>query len=108
MPLKKMKTLRETLREKNLLNNFLEEQTYRLSKNDSKITIHPLRNYLDVSLLGGWLSQSPLVLWPSTEVLLEVADGKLGLGLLQEAETLGNRNPIPEEKAFSSTTLGVW
>ena len=50
MPLKKMKTLRETLREKNLLNNFLEEQAYRLSKNDSKITIHPLRNYLDVSL----------------------------------------------------------
>jgi hypothetical protein len=48
------------------------------------------------------------VLWPSTEVLLEVADGKLGLGLLQEAETLGNRNPIPEEKAFSSTTLDLW
>ena len=108
LPLKKMKTLRETLREKNLLNNFLEERAYRLSKRDSKITIHPLKNYLDVSLLGGWLSQRPLVLWPSTEVLLEVADGKLGLGLLQEAETLGNRNPIPEEKAFSSTTLGLW
>ena len=73
-----MKTLRETLREKNLLNNFLEEQTYRLSKNDSKITIHPLRNYLDVSLLGGWLSQSPLVLWPSTEVHLDFSGGMFG------------------------------
>ena len=52
IPLMKMKTMRETLMEKkkNLLNNFLEEQAYRLSKNDSKITIHPLRNYLDVSL----------------------------------------------------------
>ncbi|XP_061263620.1 pregnancy-associated glycoprotein 2 [Bos javanicus] len=47
-----MKTLRETLREKNLLNNFLEEQAYRLSKNDSKITIHPLRNYLDTAYVG--------------------------------------------------------
>uniref|UniRef100_G3X7I3 Peptidase A1 domain-containing protein n=1 Tax=Bos taurus TaxID=9913 RepID=G3X7I3_BOVIN len=52
LPLKKMKTLRETLREKNLLNNFLEEQAYRLSKNDSKITIHPLRNYLDIAYVG--------------------------------------------------------
>ncbi|XP_027388378.1 pregnancy-associated glycoprotein 2-like [Bos indicus x Bos taurus] len=52
LPLKKMKTLRETLREKNLLNNFLEEQAYRLSKNDSKITIHPLRNYLDTAYVG--------------------------------------------------------
>ena len=49
-------TLRETLREKNLLNNFLEEQTYRLSNSDSKTATHPLRNYLDVSLLGEWLS----------------------------------------------------
>ena len=104
-----MKTLRETLREINLLNNFLEEQAYRLSKRDSKITIHPLRNYLDVSLLGGWLSsQRPLVLWPSTVVLPEVAGGMLGLGLLQESETLRHRDPIPEEKALSSTTLGLW
>ena len=100
-----MKTLRETLREKNLLNNFLEEQTYRLSKNDSKITIHPLRNYLDVSLLGGWLSQSPLVLWPSTEVLLEVADGKLGLGLLQEAETLGNSGSTQRRRHYHPQLL---
>ena len=59
MPLRKMKTLRETLREKNLLNNFLEEQAYRLSKRDSRIATHPLRNYLDVSLLGEWLFTAP-------------------------------------------------
>ncbi|XP_061263748.1 pregnancy-associated glycoprotein 2-like [Bos javanicus] len=52
LPLRKMKTLRETLREKNLLNNFLGEQAYRLSKRDSKITIHPLRNYLDMAYVG--------------------------------------------------------
>nr|XP_020769595.1 pregnancy-associated glycoprotein 2-like [Odocoileus virginianus texanus] len=59
LPLRKVKTLRETLREKNLLNNFLEERAYRLFKNDSKTTILPLRNFLDVSLLGGWLSTPP-------------------------------------------------
>ena len=56
LPLREVKTLRETLREKNLLNNFLEERAYRLFKNDSKTAILPLRNFLDVSLLGGWLS----------------------------------------------------
>uniref|UniRef100_A0A8C2RZP2 Peptidase A1 domain-containing protein n=1 Tax=Capra hircus TaxID=9925 RepID=A0A8C2RZP2_CAPHI len=59
LPLRKMKTLRETLREKNLLNNFLEEHAYRLSNSDSKTATHPLRNYLDVSLLGGRLSTAP-------------------------------------------------
>ena len=39
--------------------------------------------------------QHPLVLWPSTGAHLEVPGGTLGLGLLQEAETVGNRDPIP-------------
>ena len=46
--------------------------------------------------------------WPSIGVLLEVAGGILGLGLLQEAETVGNMTPFPEEKALSSSTLGLW
>ncbi|XP_065793512.1 pregnancy-associated glycoprotein 2-like [Muntiacus reevesi] len=52
LPLRKVKTLRETLREKNLLNNFLEEQAYRLSKRDTNIATHPLRNFLDMVYVG--------------------------------------------------------
>ncbi|XP_011957334.2 LOW QUALITY PROTEIN: pregnancy-associated glycoprotein 2-like [Ovis aries] len=52
LPLRKMKTLRETLREKTLLNNFLEEHAYRLSNSDSKTATHPLRNYLDNCYMG--------------------------------------------------------
>ena len=51
--------------------------------------------------------QHPLVLWPSTGAHLEVPGGTLGLGLLQEAETVGNRNPFPEEKAVLSSNLGL-
>ena len=39
--------------------------------------------------------QRPLVLWPSTGAHLEVPGGMMELGLLQEAETVGNRGPIP-------------
>ena len=62
LPLKKMKTLRETLREKNLLNNFLEEQAYHLSQNsfhDQKFLSQPLKNLMDVSIFGGWCSTAP-------------------------------------------------
>ncbi|XP_061013384.1 pregnancy-associated glycoprotein 2-like [Dama dama] len=52
LPLRKVKTLRETLREKNLLNNFLEGQAYRLSKRDIEIATHPLRNFLDIAYVG--------------------------------------------------------
>ena len=63
MPLTKTKTMREILREKNLLNNFLEEQASRMSDDsasDPKLSTHPLRNALDVSGLGGWCSIAPL------------------------------------------------
>ncbi|XP_043775591.1 pregnancy-associated glycoprotein 2-like [Cervus elaphus] len=55
MPLTKTKTMREILREKNLLNNFLEEQANRLSDDsasDPKLSIHPLRNALDMAYVG--------------------------------------------------------
>ncbi|XP_057582523.1 pregnancy-associated glycoprotein 2-like [Hippopotamus amphibius kiboko] len=55
IPLMKIKTMRETLREKNLLKHFLEEDTYNTSQNapdDPKILIQPLRNYLDLSYIG--------------------------------------------------------
>ena len=48
----------------------------------------------------------PLVLWPGTGVHLEAPGGMLGLGLLQEAETLGNRDPIPREEG--TLILNSW
>ena len=65
IPLTKVKTMRNTLSEKNMLNNFLKEHAYRVSQISSpgsNITIHPLRNIMDVSVLGGWCSTASLVL----------------------------------------------
>ena len=42
--------------------------------------------------------QRPLVLWFSTEAHLEVPGGMLGLGFLQEAETLENRDPTQRRR----------
>ncbi|XP_032496057.1 pregnancy-associated glycoprotein 2-like [Phocoena sinus] len=55
IPLTKMKTMRETLREKNLLTNFLLNNNDDRSQNvahDPKLSLHPLRNYLDVAYVG--------------------------------------------------------
>ena len=54
--------MRNTLNEKNMLNNFLKEHAYRpsqISSGGSNITIHPLRNIMDVSVLGGWCYTAP-------------------------------------------------
>uniref|UniRef100_A0A4W2BPF8 Peptidase A1 domain-containing protein n=1 Tax=Bos indicus x Bos taurus TaxID=30522 RepID=A0A4W2BPF8_BOBOX len=51
IPLTKVKTMRNTLSEKNMLNNLLKEHAYRLSQICSRglnITIHPLRNIMDM------------------------------------------------------------
>ncbi|XP_057583135.1 pregnancy-associated glycoprotein 2-like [Hippopotamus amphibius kiboko] len=55
IPLTKIKTMRETFREKNLQTNFLEENTNSSSQNasdDPNITLLPLRNCLDVVYVG--------------------------------------------------------
>ncbi|XP_027388307.1 pregnancy-associated glycoprotein 2-like [Bos indicus x Bos taurus] len=56
IPLRQMKTMRETLRERNLLTNFSEEHPYNLSQkaaNDQNIIYHhPLRSYKDFSYIG--------------------------------------------------------
>ena len=62
IPLRKVKTMRNTYSEKNMLNNFLKEHAYRLSQISScgsNIIIHPLRNIMDVSVFGGWCSTEP-------------------------------------------------
>ena len=48
--------MRNTLSGKNMLNNFLKKNAYRLSQisfRGSNLTIHPLRNIYDVSILEG-------------------------------------------------------
>ncbi|KAI4561740.1 hypothetical protein MJG53_016794, partial [Ovis ammon polii x Ovis aries] len=55
IPLKKVKTMRNTLSDKNMLSNFLKEHVYRLSQISSfgsDITIHPLRNIMDMLHIG--------------------------------------------------------
>jgi len=66
IPLRQVKIMRNTLSEKKKktlsLNNFLREHAYRLSQISScgsNITIHPLRNIMDVRVLGGWCSTAP-------------------------------------------------
>ena len=61
----KGKTMRNILSEKNMLNNFLKENAYRLSQissHGSNLTIPLLRNIMEVSVLGTWCSTGPLVL----------------------------------------------
>ena len=86
----------KTLSGKNILNNFLKEHAYRLSQisfRGSNLTSHPLRNIRDVSILGGWCSTVPPCSLARHGAHLEVPGGMLGLGFLQEAETLENRDP---------------
>ena len=50
--------------------------------------------------------QLPLVLQPSTGAHLEVTGGMLGLGLLQEAGTVGNKDAIP--RGEGTLILNSW
>ncbi|KAM5223986.1 pregnancy-associated glycoprotein-like [Hipposideros larvatus] len=58
IPLTKIKSMRENLREKNLLKNYLERYPYRLTykflqkQPDSGIPFEPMSNYLDLSYIG--------------------------------------------------------
>ncbi|KAM7226441.1 hypothetical protein CapIbe_022586 [Capra ibex] len=55
IPLTKVKTMRKTLSEKSILKNFLKEHAYRqsqISSRGSNITIHPLRNIMDMVYVG--------------------------------------------------------
>ena len=61
----RVKLMRKTRSEKNMLNNFLKENAYRLSQissHGSNLTIPLLRNIMEVSVLGTWCSTGPLVL----------------------------------------------
>ena len=54
--------MRKTPSGKKMLNNFLKEHPYRLSQisfRGSTLTINPLRNIMDVSILGECCSTAP-------------------------------------------------
>ena len=54
--------MRNTVSGNNMLNSFLKEHAYRLSQisfRGSNLTSRPLRNIMDVSILGGWCSTEP-------------------------------------------------
>ena len=65
IPLRKVKIMRNTCSDKNMLNNFLKEHAYRLSQISSRcsdIPIHPLRNIMDGVFWEYGAPQRPLVL----------------------------------------------
>ena len=105
----KMKTMRETLRERSLLTNFSEEHPYSLSQNatnDQNIIYHPLRNHKDVSVLEGWCSTAPpgaLALhWGSSGD----AHGVVGAGAPAGGRNTGEQGPIP--RGEGSLILNSW
>ena len=58
----KMSIMQDTLKRRKVMNSFLEEHTYSLFRNSAKkkkFSILPLRNFKDVSVLGGWCSPVP-------------------------------------------------
>ena len=62
IPLTKMKTMQEAIREKQLLEDLLDEQPRRLSQDsdpDQKFSSHQLKNFQNVSVLGGLCSTAP-------------------------------------------------
>ena len=110
IPITQMKTMRETLRERNLLTNFSEEHPYNLSQkaaNDQNIIYHhPLRSYKDVSVLGGWCSTAPpgaLALhWGSSGD----ASGDVGARAPARGRNTGGQGPIP--RGEGSLILTSW
>ncbi|XP_068832128.1 pregnancy-associated glycoprotein 1-like [Capricornis sumatraensis] len=55
IPLRRVKTMRNTLSGKNMMNNLLKEHAYRLNEisfHGSNLTIHPLRNFMDMLYVG--------------------------------------------------------
>jgi len=93
--------MRKTLSGKNMLKDFLKEHPYRRSQisfRGSKLTIYPLRNIMDVSILGGWCSTAPPCSLARHGAHLEVPGGVLRVGFLQEAETVEKRDPTQRRR----------
>ena len=63
IPLTKIKSMRDSLREKDLLKDYLDEhpysQAYRFIQKQPGVTYESMRNYLDVSVVGVALHSPP-------------------------------------------------
>ncbi|MXQ90785.1 hypothetical protein E5288_WYG016245 [Bos mutus] len=91
-----------------MLNNFLKEHAYTLSQISSRgsnTNIHPLRNIMDVSVLGGWCSTAPpgalAYQWGSSGDAM----WDFGAGAPAGGRNTGQKGPHTEEKTLSSSTL---
>lgn len=100
--------MRENLREKDKLKDYLESHPYNLAYKsddsadlDSATHFVPMRNYLDVSAVGG-PTGAPAKCWGSSG---GVSGGGPGPGLPQ-TETPGNRDPI--HKREGTHDLNTW
>ena len=108
IPLRRVKTMRKTLSGKNMLKNLLKKHPYRLSQisfRGSNLTIHPLRNIRDV--FGRMaLHSAP---WCSSLAWSSSGGSRwdVGVGVPAGGRDTGKQEPHPEEKAFSSPTVGL-
>ena len=91
-----------------MLNNFLRGHVYRLSQFSSRgsgITIHPLRNIMNVNVLGGWCSTVP----PGALALHWGSSGDatwdVGAGAPAGGRNTGPKGPHTEEKTLSTSNL---
>lgn len=114
IPLTKVKSIRENLREKGLLKNFLKEHPFNMIQNrlnqkpapQGKVSRQPLRNYFDVSTQEGWPHSAPWCFgqaWGSPEGARRDAGAGSPAG---SRTTGGSGTSYPEEKALP--TLNSW
>ena len=98
IPIKKKQALQEIFRVKVLTKKFpagKSLQSVQQFWSLPEFLISSPEEHLEHECWEDGAPQRPRVLWPSTGAHVEVPGGMLGLGLLQEAETVGNRGPIP-------------
>ena len=102
--------MRNTVSGKKMLNNFLKEHAYRLSQisfRGSYLTSHPLRNIRDVSILGGWCPTAPPGALDQHWGSSGGAWWDVGVGVPAGGKDTGKQRSHPEEKALSSSTVGL-
>ena len=96
----KMKTMRDTLMEKYLLNNFLEEQAYHLSQNSShdqkEILISPLEEFRGCEYVGRIvLHSAPWCFGPALGLTRRCQVGCWGWGSCRRQKQWGTGTPLP-------------
>ena len=108
IPLRKVKTMRNTFSEKNMLNNFLKEHAYKLSQissHGSNIIIHPLQNITDMNVLGGWCSKASPGALASHCGSTGDARWEAVAGAPAGAEALGQRGPTQRRRHYHPQLL---